>query len=302
MATELTFDGATFIPSKQAAQITGYAQDYIGQLARKGLIQARRVGGLWYVSLDSLKGYKEKADTVKPIPPAPRVREAEPETLISLDGVDYVSAPKAAELTGYHQDYVGQLAREGTILSRQVANRWYVSRDGIMGHKKSKDALLAAVQADSVGIVRNQTQTNVDESKANASSTFYTYKQERSHLVPIIGQEQDEIDLIESTKIPIHVLTKPKEEGAIDLRDSRDEDVSFRETTKNITFSAWLVLGAVIFVLGVLGSFLWLGFGASNREVTGSPDLHPKEVRTIEKMTSILEGFLIPEVIYRRGQ
>jgi|SRR3989344_3915698 len=38
-----------YISSKQAAQITGYAKDYIGQLCREGRVPARLVGRSWYV-------------------------------------------------------------------------------------------------------------------------------------------------------------------------------------------------------------------------------------------------------------
>lgn len=49
---EITIGEKTYISSKQAAKITGYAKDYIGQLCREGRVEARLVGRNWYV-LDS---------------------------------------------------------------------------------------------------------------------------------------------------------------------------------------------------------------------------------------------------------
>ncbi len=46
---ELILGGKKYISSKRASEITGYAKDYIGQLARGGKIPATRVGRAWYV-------------------------------------------------------------------------------------------------------------------------------------------------------------------------------------------------------------------------------------------------------------
>ena len=59
---EVVVDGKTYIASRKAALECGYAQDYVGQLARKGFIDAKRVSGQWYIHLESLKEYKRKAD------------------------------------------------------------------------------------------------------------------------------------------------------------------------------------------------------------------------------------------------
>lgn len=65
---ELTLDDKIYISSKQAAKITGYAKDYIGQLCREGRVEARLVGRSWYVLEESLKSHrftdKRKAEVV----------------------------------------------------------------------------------------------------------------------------------------------------------------------------------------------------------------------------------------------
>lgn len=183
MTHELVADGKTYISSKRASQMSGYAQDYIGQLARKQLIDARRIGGLWYVFLDSLMGYQQKASEYKPQPPVfnPDANSA-PDTVISFDGRDYLSAARAATVTGYHQDYVGQLARSGAVLSRQVGNRWYVDRESIVSHKSSKDALLAAVQSDAVGLSRAGQGNDVSRSVGEEPMTYFS---DTADLLPL---------------------------------------------------------------------------------------------------------------------
>jgi hypothetical protein len=66
---ELTLDNKKYLSSKRAAQVTGYAKDYIGQLCREGRIEARLVGRNWYVLEDSVLEHRFGAEESKT--PAP---------------------------------------------------------------------------------------------------------------------------------------------------------------------------------------------------------------------------------------
>ncbi|HEY4490277.1 MAG TPA: hypothetical protein VJC12_03455 [Candidatus Paceibacterota bacterium] len=57
---DLYFDGKKFISSSRAAKLTGYVNDYIGQLCRDEKLECRIVGRSWYVSLESLLEHKNK--------------------------------------------------------------------------------------------------------------------------------------------------------------------------------------------------------------------------------------------------
>lgn len=61
---ELEIKGKKYISSRRAAELTGYAKDYIGQLARAGKVPGTRVGRSWYVDEESLlsigKGIEER--------------------------------------------------------------------------------------------------------------------------------------------------------------------------------------------------------------------------------------------------
>jgi len=59
---ELVLSDKKYISSKRAAEISGYAKDYIGQLARSGKIEATRFGRAWYVLESSLLAHMQ-ADT-----------------------------------------------------------------------------------------------------------------------------------------------------------------------------------------------------------------------------------------------
>lgn len=192
MSDEITIGGQEYVSSKRASELSDYAQDYIGQLARSGLVDAHRIGGLWYVSMDSLGRYKKKSESTLPSQPV-FSPASEADTLISFEGKDYISATRASKLTGYNQDYVGQLARSGVILSRQIGNRWYVDREALVAHKREKDALLAAVQAESVGLPKNDPRAVALENLSYAGpGPFLTYTSDEKDLMPMLKKANND--------------------------------------------------------------------------------------------------------------
>jgi len=58
MSPSLFFDNKKFISAKEASSLTGYSQDYVGQLARGNKIDSRRIGRVWYVGEESVLNYK----------------------------------------------------------------------------------------------------------------------------------------------------------------------------------------------------------------------------------------------------
>lgn len=187
MALEtIEFEGKQYVPSKQASGATGYTQDYIGQLARGNTILARRIGGLWYINMDSLMNHKKESEAYVPEPPM-QVKD-QGGSIVSFDGREYISSKRAAEITRYTQDYVGQLARGGKIASRQVSGRWYVSKDDLKAHKEQKDALLAKVQADSVGIQKNNEVSEDSTMPQKTDAELFTYISEAQDTSPALPE------------------------------------------------------------------------------------------------------------------
>lgn len=52
---EVQINGQSYISSKRAAEISGYTQDYVGQLARDRKISATRIGRSWYIDESDLR-------------------------------------------------------------------------------------------------------------------------------------------------------------------------------------------------------------------------------------------------------
>ena len=63
---EITIGDKTYISSKRAAEITGYAKDYVGQLCREGHVDAKMVGRSWYVYEPSIRAHRFGADAAMP--------------------------------------------------------------------------------------------------------------------------------------------------------------------------------------------------------------------------------------------
>ncbi|MEK7509242.1 MAG: helix-turn-helix domain-containing protein [Patescibacteria group bacterium] len=274
MAQEINLGGTIYISSKQAAEITGYAQDYVGQLARSGAIEAKRISGLWYIHEDSIRQHKEKTDAYVPQPPQPeRVQEAE--VSLSLDGKDYVSAKRASKLTGYSQDYVGQLARSGQVLSRQIGNRWYVDRTSLVEHKKKKDSLLATVQRDSVGLASasEEGENITEEAISESRDTHFTYINEDNQPIPQIPEKESSYpdtslegrsapeETLESdvvNQIPIHVVWAPRQ-GRLGASSGPGGRSHANLSKRSILLAAGgsLLVGmlALVLYLGVSGVF-----------------------------------------------
>ncbi len=327
MADEIYLGNTTYVSSKRAAKEYGYAQDYVGQLARGGVIDAQRVGGLWYVNPASLEAYKRNAEAYVPKIAESSIRPPEAaDTLITFDGKDYVSAAKAARLTGYNPDYVGQLARAGKVLSRQIGNRWYVERDGLLAHKAQKDALLANVQAESVGLVRPVQPAPAPQKAEERPVSFYTYSRDEKHLMPVMNKPQPtedgrhaatdvnvgtnsavrstELEVLPNT-VPIRIVQTPvrasvaprAEAAAVPLRRGRTSGM-----TKSLALKAGVALTVVI--------VMSYGFASIKSEslyaMYDAADLSAVETMTanaasgLDALLDLLEAAVSNEVHYSR--
>ncbi len=310
MSDELPIGDKIYISSKKAAALTGYAQDYIGQLARGGLIEAQRVGGLWYVSLLSLTSYKANSAEFKPQQPQ-NSPSYDPESVVSFDGKDYVSASRAAKVTGYNQDYIGQLARAGKILSRQIGNRWYVEREGLVAHKNDKDRLLAAVQVESVGLAKrtlpaaSYTASGHSRGEYAGSGPVLTYlKEDRRDLMPMFTKNDSPV--VSPIKIralaPNVTRTLAKLEPykmALEEIDEpskltwRPSDSAIRLATKSVaTLTIVVVLSYGLFSLKDASTYAEAP-KVAERYVAGA-------AQSIAPFFDLLERILTEELIYKR--
>jgi hypothetical protein len=100
---ELTIDGKTYISSKRAAEITGYARDYVGQLAREGHVVARLVGRSWYVLESSIREHRFGKEGEEAA--AAAQKPGRPDAMRTWDAPKYASeAPQELEMPAKDAD------------------------------------------------------------------------------------------------------------------------------------------------------------------------------------------------------
>src|SRR3989344_1950178 len=322
MSDEITNYSEIFISSKRASQLSGYEQDYIGQLCRGGNIKARRVGGLWYVSADSLMKYKERAAEYKPEPPVRNGEMNTPDSLVSFDGKGHISTSRAAKITGYSPDYVGQMARAGIIPSRQVGNRWYVEHAGILKHKESKDALLWAVQVESVGLKTPEVHRAGGDSAF--STPLYQYTRDNRELLPYTGESADFVARPESAGI---VAAKdeesrqeediPEEKYVIPIRVYHGKGEKFMKSpvyNMPVMVEPRRAMLPMLLPVGLLTIVVVLSVGLvslkkssvytsnSAREAGKAAQLASAGMSFIGRGGDTLETLIVPEIVYRRAK
>lgn len=160
---DIIINGKRYISSKRAAEVMGYTQDYVGQLCRAGKMRAERISGVWYISEDECTGGNE----LVPVPVSSQVTDEEAnqinvkkkERTLMLDGREYISSKRVAEIMGYTQDYVGQLCRGGKIEARQVGRGWYVPLSVVLktSDEKNQEDLLEDISMDKPPVISVKT-------------------------------------------------------------------------------------------------------------------------------------------------
>ncbi len=54
-----------------------------------------------------------------------------------FDGKKYISSSRAAKISGYVNDYIEQLCRDGKVEARRVGRSWYISFESLLLHKQT---------------------------------------------------------------------------------------------------------------------------------------------------------------------
>jgi hypothetical protein len=62
----------------------------------------------------------------------------------------YISSKRAARVTGYAKDYIGQLCREGRVSARLVGRSWYVLESAIHDHRFGYQKSSPEIETESV--------------------------------------------------------------------------------------------------------------------------------------------------------
>jgi len=250
MKKEISYGGKIYISTKDAAVLTGYTSDYIGDLARAGTLPSRMVGRVRYVEKDAALGYQEKRSS------------------IIVEGRAYISTKEAAVLTGYTSDYIGQLCRKGVIATALVGKDRYVSEEEVFSYaqKGGKDIAEKSDKQTSFGTARlseEKEQEGMRESGQEKHYAQFTYEAEETVILPLLKK-----DVPQSARIVIENNKKiQKSDG---LADKIHSGVTKKDSKNSITthssfYFAKMAVGvfAVLLLLsGTIGFVRDAGFRA----------------------------------------
>jgi hypothetical protein len=132
---ELIIDDKRYISSKQAAKVTGYAKDYIGQLCREGRVPAQVVGRSWYVLESAIRDHRFGNEVVGVTSEpeerqhssitsgwqAPRYEAAVPAVLPQMERPRYQEEPAAIDLSESVEAFEPLIQPQNTWVTSNVS-------------------------------------------------------------------------------------------------------------------------------------------------------------------------------------
>jgi hypothetical protein len=122
MTELLIINGRKMLTSREAAILSGWSQNYLGILCRKGVIPGVRTSAQWLIDEEALLAHLKDATAKSAALPADRA---------TIDGRGMVSARLAAKIARCTQDYVTRLVRESKIVGAQHAGGWFIDEDDL---------------------------------------------------------------------------------------------------------------------------------------------------------------------------
>lgn len=209
---ELTIGNKTYVSSKRAAEITGYAKDYVGQLCREGHVEARMVGRSWYVLETSIREHRFGPAPSPALEDAREAQKSEPRGLPSTWEAPTYAAETATPIPDLPKKQAVRAPQEpaaddSTIADMQAAwKEWFENR---------QEPRLEAPGADEPRLESPEVM-EAREEEAHERGFAYTNQEN--------GQEQEgEDEAEEPVAIPFERIPEPS------LAPEREEPVPIRK-------------------------------------------------------------------------
>ncbi|MFZ1075017.1 MAG: hypothetical protein WAN50_01455 [Minisyncoccia bacterium] len=120
---------------------------------------------------------------------------------ILIDEKKYISSKRAAKITGYAKDYVGQLCREGRVPARLVGRSWYVLDTAIHDHRfgngKSEEEIKANTRPERPALTSSWANPRYEAAKTDVLPPVKRHYKEE-HIPPVETPAQAPATLQES--------------------------------------------------------------------------------------------------------
>ncbi|PJA94496.1 hypothetical protein CO131_01120 [Candidatus Kaiserbacteria bacterium CG_4_9_14_3_um_filter_50_16] len=205
---------------------------------------------------------------------------------ILIEEKKYISSKRAAKITGYAKDYIGQLCREGRVPARLVGRSWYVLETAIQDHRfgdqkieqEEKKWETPKYEASPIEILppvhrprkneESNNQTEVSQSLRDSWEAWFDRTED--------GTEQEDI-----IPIPIHTVYRQPPEELLPRRrfniqphqnELKEEEMQQKVVKGTIVMRAIHVSGVLFAtlatILAVIGSGYFDKYIISNRQVS----------------------------------
>ncbi|HEX8591559.1 MAG TPA: hypothetical protein VF696_02320 [Candidatus Paceibacterota bacterium] len=255
---ELVIGDKTYISSKRAAEITGYAKDYVGQLCREGYVEAKMVGRSWYVLESSIRDHRFGSETPEVLKYAATATDDAP--LSTWQPPVYAPEepariPELAPREETAPSVPAGLTAANTIADMQDAWReWFDTRQAA-------------------------TLDEIEEETPNEDEDEEAVVEEAEEVEPELGiaeENESESWNEEPVAIPVHKMATPAPEPSADVVPIRRQyqpraaafsmpvrpksaprqqrERSDRKGANVVTMALLVALGALVLIVGVVGS------------------------------------------------
>lgn len=219
----------------------------------------------------------------------------------------YVSSKRAAKMTGYAKDYIGQLCREGRVPARLVGRAWYVLETAIQDHRfgdtapespasgpplsKWESPRYEAASAEvlpSVNRLHDEETNGLQESWHTWFNNFDTKVEASEETIAevapaviapepekVVEEPKIEIEIEKDVPIPIHTIYQLPPEllpsHRLEAESPIEEEQIIVQRKRSIAMPMLQLAGALIAVIfvatAVIGSGYFDTYILSNRQV-----------------------------------
>lgn len=118
----------------------------------------------------------------------------------------YISSKRASRLTGYAQDYIGQLVRLKKVSATKVGKAWFVDEAGLMRHVHGSTRLGATGVKELAAVTTSKAYRSSVTAGINYPPTWspITYITDNSPLAPI-EDISDSRDTVKESIVPVRI-------------------------------------------------------------------------------------------------
>lgn len=245
---ELFIGEKKYISSRQAAKITGYAKDYVGQLCREGRVPARLVGRSWYVLESAVKDHRfgtteEKSSEARTVESVPVVTEEKklspPEEYLELESFE---RPRYEALPA---DTFPPLNRLRALETPSVTTQSQIHEESLTSANELHDSWKKWFDPEKV-IEEEPVKINRQYESGPSKDSEHT----DGHFEEVGNLVADQ----PSITVPIHVRLRPQ--PTVTIEHSKPEEMSTQELSSDR--QPWRIVRIIALIIALIFVFLLL--------------------------------------------